>query len=189
MNLFSIPVYKGHLDQSFNIPDLWSGLSKGVWSGETGYTTAQSDLMLWESVPEVEDLIGAMFPYVAKYWDEQLGYDKCELRPSSAWANWHEPGDFTAEHSHAAGARQTHVASVFYMEKQEGGDIELINPLDYIHRLTPLSLDRSPGDMLMSESISCVTGDFLLFPGWMRHRTQPATTTRKAISINFNGYL
>ena len=44
MNLFSIPVYKGHLDEDFNIPDLWSGLSKGVWSGETGYSTAQSDL-------------------------------------------------------------------------------------------------------------------------------------------------
>ena len=80
MNLFSIPVYKGHLDQSFNIPDLWSGLSKGVWSGETGYTTAQVDLGLWHSVPEVEDLIGAMFPYVAKYWDEQLGYENAELK-------------------------------------------------------------------------------------------------------------
>ena len=73
------------------------------------------------------------------------------------------------------------------MEKQEGGDIELINPLDYLHRFTPLAKDH--GDMLMSESISCVTGDFLLFPGWMRHRTQPATSNRKAISINFNGYL
>ena len=40
------------------------------------------------------------------------------MRPSSAWANWHEPGDYTAEHSHAAGARQTHVAAVYYIEKQ-----------------------------------------------------------------------
>ena len=187
MNLFSIPVYKGHIEEDFNIPDLWSGLSKGVWSGETGYSTAQSDLMLWESFPEVEDLINELFPHVATYWDYDLKYEKAELSPSSAWANWHEVGDYTAEHSHAAGARQTHVAAVYYIEKGEGGDIELINPLDYIHRLTPLA--NSPGDMLMSESISCVTGDFLLFPGWMRHRTQPATSNRKAISINFNGYL
>ena len=186
MNLFSIPVYKGHLDQSFNIPDMWSGLSKGVWSGETGYTTAQSDLMLWESFPEVEDLINALFPYVAEYWDNDLKYEKAELRPSSAWANWHEVGDYTAEHSHAAGARQTHVAAVYYVEKQPSvGDIELINPLDYIHKMTPLAGEQ--GDMLMSESIASKTGDFFLFPGWMRHRTSPTKNKRIAISINFRG--
>ena len=186
MNLFSIPVYKGHLDEDFNIPDLWSGLSKGVWSGETGYSTAQSDLRLWDSFPEVGDLIEGLFPHVLKYW-ETLGYTPARIEPTASWANWHEVGDQTHEHAHCDGTRQTHVASVYYMEKQEGGDIELINPLDYLHRFTPLAKDH--GDMLMSESISCGTGDFLLFPGWMRHRTQPATSNRKAISINFNGYL
>ena len=43
-NLFQVPVYKGHLEQDFKIPDLWSGLSKNVWSGESGFSTAQCDL-------------------------------------------------------------------------------------------------------------------------------------------------
>ena len=129
MNLFSIPVYKGHLDEDFNIPDLWSGLSKGVWSGETGYSTAQSDLRLWDSFPEVGDLIEGLFPHVLKYW-ETLGYTPARIEPTASWANWHEAGDHTHEHAHCDGTRQTHVASVYYMEKQAGGDIELINPLD-----------------------------------------------------------
>ena len=185
-NLFQVPVYKGHLEQDFKIPDLWSGLSKNVWSGESGFSTAQCDLQLHDSSVEVCDIIEALFPHVIEYWNT-LGYAPAQIRPTASWANWHEAGDHTSEHSHCDGTRQTHIASVYYIEKGEGGDIELINPLDYIHRLTPLAGEQ--GDMLMSESIKCVSGDFLLFPGWLRHRTQITQSPRKALSINFNGYL
>ena len=51
--------------------------------------------------------------------------------------------------------------------------------------MTPLAGEQ--GDMLMSESIPSKTGDFFLFPGWMRHRTSPTKNKRIAISINFRG--
>ena len=73
------------------------------------------------------------------------------------------------------------------MEKGEGGDIQLCDPLDYIRRLTPLQKDW--GESIISETVPTETGDFLLFPGWIRHRTQFATGQRQAISINFNGHL
>ena len=79
------------------------------------------------------------------------------------------------------------VLSVYYLEKDEGGDICLCDPLDYIRRLTPLKKDW--GDAIIAEPVPTRTGDFLLFPGWIRHRTNRATNKRQAISINFNGNL
>ena len=118
-NLFQVPVYKGHLEQDFKIPDLWSGLSKNVWSGESGFSTAQCDLQLHDSSVEVCDIIEALFPHVIEYWNT-LGYAPAQIRPTASWANWHEAGDHTSEHSHCDGTSQTHIASVYYIAKGEG---------------------------------------------------------------------
>ena len=185
-NLFQVPVYKGHLEQDFKIPDLWSGLSKNVWSGESGFSTAQCDLQLHDSSVEVCDIIEALFPHVIEYWNT-LGYAPAQIEPTSCWSNWHTYNDFTGEHSHSSGKFGCHIASVYYLEKDEGGDICLCDPLDYIRRLTPLQKDwREP---IISEPVPTRTGDFLLFPGWVRHKTNRATNNRQAISINFNGNL
>ena len=156
------------------------------WAGETGKSTGQKDLFLHERT-EMNWIINAMYPHVLKYWDQNLKYNPTKIIPVSSWANLHEDGDNTNEHSHSDGMNQAHVASVFYLEKEQGGDIEFCNPLDYIHRLTPRAIGL--GDKILSETVACSTGDFLLFPGWLRHRTTPANGRRIAISINFNGML
>ena len=185
-DLFPIRIFHGHLSQDFGIPDtLWDGCAEGVWSGETGQSTGQFDVLLHEREKSVRDIIDAMFPSVLEYW-EILGYVAADIQPIASWANSHQAGDYTKEHSHSAGSRQAHVGSVYYIDKQQGGDLEFANPLDYVHRLTPRGGEI--GDMLISESVETETGDFILFPGWLRHRTQPTPTPRKAISINFTGF-
>ena len=185
-DLFPIRIFHGHLSQDFGIPDtLWDGCAEGVWSGETGQSTGQFDVLLHDREDSVRNLIDALFPSVLNYW-ETLGYAPSNIVPTASWANYHQAGDYTKEHSHSDGHRQAHVVAVYYIEKCDGGDIEFANPLDYIHRLTPLAGEI--GDMLMSESVETETGDFILFPGWLRHRTQPTPTPRKAISINFTGF-
>jgi len=190
--MFDIPIKKGFITGTQSeikltwdiLHDIWSTCDKGVWSGETGVSTGQQILDL-HVYKEFDWIVGQLIPNVIEYWDKDLGYCPAHIQPVASWANLHTEGDFTQEHSHSAGIRQAHVASVFYLKKGDGGDIEFCDPLDHIRRFTPLA--RSVNDAILSESMPCTTGDFLLFPGWLRHRTQPAIGKRVAISINFNG--
>jgi len=190
--MFDIPIKKGFITGTQSeikltwdiLHDIWSTCDKGAWSGETGVSTGQQILDL-HVYKEFDWIVGQLIPNVIEYWDKDLGYCPAHIQPVASWANLHIDGDCTQEHSHSAGIRQAHVASVFYLKKGEGGDIEFCDPLDHIRRFTPLA--RSVDDAILSESMPCTTGDFLLFPGWLRHRTQPAIGKRVAISINFNG--
>lgn len=192
IQLFSVPVYKGsitgtedNIKQTWDLLNsIWEDCEEGVWSGETGKSTGQKDLMLHQR-PEIEWLIASMFPSVIDYWDNYLGYAPGRIDVTSSWANLHYDNDCTLEHSHSDGVRQAHVASVFYLKKQQGGDIVFSDPLDYIRRLTPIA--NPAGDAILGKQVECLTGDFLLFPGWLRHKTLPANGKRVAISVNFYG--
>ena len=192
--MFDIPVRKGFVTgNSQQIHDLWNLLGdiwnecdRGEWSGESGRSTGQQLLDL-HAYPEMDWIIQEMMPDVIDFWDNDLKYASANIQPTASWANLHEDGDTTAEHSHSDGKRQAHVASVFYLKKSpDGGHIEFCDPLDYVKRHTPLA--TCAGDAILSESMPASTADFILFPGWLRHRTQPAVGKRVAISINFNGY-
>ena len=192
--MFDIPVRKGFVTgNSQQIHDLWNLLGdiwnecdRGEWSGESGRSTGQQLLDL-HAYPEMDWIIQEMMPDVIDFWDKDLKYASANIQPTASWANLHEDGDTTAEHSHSDGKRQAHVASVFYLKKSpDGGHIEFCDPLDYVKRHPPLA--TCAGDAILSESMPASTGDFILFPGWLRHRTQPAVGKRVAISINFNGY-
>ena len=191
LNLFPVPVLKGHIDPPEGlfeaIAEKLEDCHKGKWARETGKSTGEFGMDLDKKVPQVSELIDLMLPTVVDYWDQHLLYAPAQIEPTSCRANWHTYNDFTGEHSHSSGKFGCHIASVYYLEKDEGGDICLCDPLDYIRRLTPLQKDwREP---IISEPVPTRTGDFLLFPGWVRHKTNRATNKRQAISINFNGNL
>ena len=191
LNLFPVPVLRGHTDPPEGlfeaIAERLEDCHKGKWASETGKSTGEFNLFLHKEEPLVAQLIERMMPDVLQYWDTHLGYAPAEIRPTASWSNWHTYNDFTGEHSHCNGRLGCHIASVYYLQKDEGGDICLCDPLDYIRRLTPMQKDN--GDAIISEPVPTRTGDFLLFPGWVRHKTNRATNKRQAISINFNGNL
>ncbi len=190
-NLFPVPVLQGRIEPPLGLVEeltsMYKDCNRGVWASETGVSTGELGMALHQQSPLLEELIKSMMPSVIEYWDQYLGYAPAEIQPTASWSNLHARGDHTGEHSHCNGRLGCHIASVYYLEKGEGGDIELVDPLDYIRRLTPLQKDH--GDAIMATPVETRTGDFLLFPGWLRHRTQPATWKRHAISINFNGNL
>ena len=188
-NLFSIPVWQGHIDPPEGLIEVleerYKKCKRGEWASETGYSTGEFDLELHMTEPLVAGLIEDMMGSVCEYWDQHLKFAPAQIEPTACWSNIHQEGDNTGEHSHCNGKFGCHIASVYYLEKGEGGDIQLCDPLDYIRRLTPLQKDWGEG--IISETVPTRTGDFLLFPGWIRHRTEFATGQRQAISINFNG--
>ena len=191
LSLFSVPILHGHIDPPVGLVEeltsKYDDCTRGVWSSETGYSTGELGMFLHEESTLIEKLIESMMPSVKDYWDNHLGYAPADIRPTASWSNIHQEGDNTGEHSHCNGQLGCHIASVYYLEKGKGGDIELVDPLDYIRRLTPLQ--KNWGDAMIATPVETRTGDFLLFPGWLRHRTSKATGQRQAISINFNGKL
>ena len=191
LNLFPVPVYKGHIDPPEGLMETlderFAKCKRGRWASESGLSTGQFGVFLHEEEPLIAKLIEMMQESVVNYWDEHLGYAPAQIKPTASWANKHTFNDFTGEHSHCSGRLGCHIASVYYLEKGEGGDIKMVDPLDYVRRLTPLHKDH--GDAMISTPLDTRTGDFLLFPGWMRHRTRRATNKRIAISINYNGNL
>ena len=191
LNLFPVPVLKGHIDPPEGLIEVlaekYKQCNKAAWAKESNLSTGELGMFLHEESTLIEKLIESMMPSVKDYWDNHLGYAPADIRPTASWSNIHQEGDNTGEHSHCNGQLGCHIASVYYLEKGEGGDIQLCDPLDYIRRLTPLQDDH--GDAIITETVPTRTGDFLLFPGWIRHRTEFATGQRQAISINFNGNL
>ena len=186
--LFHTPVYQGHIDPPEGLHEMlqekYKNCNKAAWAAESNLSTGELAMDLYKE-PIMVDLINVMMGAVIEYWDQWLHFAPARIEPTSCWSNIHQKGDWTGEHSHSSGMYGCHIASVYHLEKGEGGDIQLCDPLDYIHRLTPLFKDWR--EQLISETIPAKTGDFLLFPGWIRHRTEFATGQRQAISINFNG--
>jgi len=82
----------------------------------------------------------------------------------NTWVNVHGKGGATLEHNHG----ECPLIVTAYLQLEEGnGYIQYKDPLEYIKAFRPK-------ECLIKEFISvpAITGDVLLFPGWLRHRTE-----------------
>jgi len=173
---------------------------KGGWALESGVSTSELDggaelfdnpLFDWLSFP--------LLTSVRDYWNNDVRYRKdFHLYIESMWANMHREGDTTGLHAHIGGARShSHLSCVYYFKKQlGGGEIQFENPLQQIHRMTPLhsaydDWARTDGDTSELHdfyTIDTQSFDYVIFPSWYRHRTRPAISDRIAISVNISGF-
>lgn len=167
---------------------LFSESTVDTWALETGKSTGQFDLYLYRR-HEIQWLINHAMMHVYTFWQE-LDYRKAHnIKISSCWANLHKFSQTTGEHSHCGGAIRAHISAVYYFKKPvNSGNIEFVDPLEYIHKMTP----RHQYDELCKSMYSQVIADqfdLLLFPSWLKHRTQPSRSydDRVAISMNFIG--
>jgi uncharacterized protein (TIGR02466 family) len=194
-NLFATPVEKVKIiptQEQYDITLLllnrmFNDVKEHNWALETGKSTGELGLDLHDC-PEIWWLIGRATEHVRTYWKE-LGYRDTErIIPESSWANVHMTNQTTGEHAHCGGFKKAHISTVYYLDKPAySGHIEFVDPLEYIHRMTPIHE--------FSERIGTYTeflteqNDLILFPSWLKHRTQANSSNEKriAISINFIG--
>jgi len=195
-NLFSTPVDKVQLlpteeeyYQTINLLNkIFNDSKEKNWALETGKSTGEHGLNLHDC-PEIFWLIDQAVVHVREYW-KKLNYQAVDnIVPDSCWANIHETGQLTGEHAHCGGFKKSHISTVWYLKKEENsGHIEFIDPLEYIHRMTPIAeFSERTG---MYNEFETDTFDFIMFPSWLKHRTQPnnSSESRIAISINFIGF-
>jgi uncharacterized protein (TIGR02466 family) len=192
--LFQTPIYKTKIvpsDQEFNdLNDLLTNMfdaSELGWAMETGKSTGNINLKLhW--YPQMDWLKNAAAEHVAAYWQE-LNYRKdAEIGIEASWANRHLLNDRTGEHTHCGGAEQSHISAVYYFKKpSRSSNIEFVDPLEYIKRMVPIHhySEHSSYTEVVADQF-----DLILFPSWLKHRTQPnpVNEERVAISINYVGF-
>lgn len=127
-----------------------------------------SDLRCW--------LIDTIKNNVCDDWDFYPSVKK-NLIFDNSWVNKHPPGAWTDEHTHGG----MPVVVSFYLEQPvDSGYFQFFDPL--------YSVRQSPefGRMSPWVTVPTVTGDALIFPGWLYHKTQPNNSTQRRFNMTFN---
>ncbi len=83
---------------------------------------------------------------------------------SNSWVNIHNKTGVTNDHNHAC----TSIVVAAYLNMPENcGYFECKDPLEYHKAMLPIHYGH------LWRQIPTISGDVLIFPGWLIHRTQP----------------
>ena len=106
------------------------------------------------------------------------GYANGMPIPVRSWVNIHKRSGRTMEHYHNG----TAIAVSCYLKCLPGsGNFEYRDPLEY-HRW---GIPGEPQLNLWNE-VEVKTGDILVFPGWLKHRTQPNLIDEDRVCLTIN---
>ena len=109
-----------------------------------------------------------------QYW----GYGPGMPQPVRSWVNVHKRSGRTLEHYHNG----TPLVVSCYLKVPEGsGAFEYRDPLEYHRWGTP----GEPQIDLWNE-VPIKTNDILIFPGWLKHRTQVNRVDEDRVCLTFN---
>jgi len=106
------------------------------------------------------------------------GYAACMPVPTRSWVNVHKRSGRTMEHYHN---NTPLVASCYLKVPQGSGHFEYRDPLEYHRWGTP----GEPQIDLWNE-VPVETGDILIFPGWLKHRTQVNQVDEDRVCMTIN---
>ena len=188
INLFSLPVYKVNiLDQidtstleeklqfefsrsSANISDLEKN------GGVSTYNT-NCNLHLEEYSKTISNIV---LQHARLYWKILDVDPRLEPRIDQCWSNIHYNNSVTIEHSHSL---YPIVATLYVSAEENSGNLVLINPMEYGLTHIPYGV---PIENKTETAIKVSTGDLVLFPGWVRHKTKENLSNRSRVVMSFN---
>lgn len=188
LNLFSLPVYKTNvLDQVdvINLEDnLQTELSRSsaqvsALEKNGGVSTYETNcnLHLEEYAKSISDLV---LLHAKLYWKILDVDPRLEPKIDQSWSNIHYNKSVTLEHSHSL---YPMVATLYVKAEKNSGDLILINPMEYGLTHIPYGV---PIENKTETSIKISTGDLVLFPGWVRHKTMENLSGQPRIVMSFN---
>ena len=127
---------------------------------------------MWPESVELMDWLTRQAVTVLKSWE----FFDSSTYIDGSWVNLHPPGAWTMEHSHGGAA----LAVVVYLDQpDQGGNLEIQNPLFY-------QWSGYPKQNEIWQTIEVKTGDVLLFPGWLIHRTQKNLSQSNRVIMSLN---
>ena len=86
---------------------------------------------------------------------------------SNSWVNVHGKGGYTRIHTHGPCTLTT---AAYLNLPESGGYIEFLDPLEQVKLYHMKDFDEEEFNW---KKVEAKTGDVLIFPGWIKHRTQP----------------
>jgi uncharacterized protein (TIGR02466 family) len=187
-NLFSLPIYKTNIfdstvdfesirsvvDNEFEKIDINISLEKN--GGVSTYGTNKK----LHSHPAFEELNKLIMYHVNLYWKVLDINDGLSPVIDECWTNKHINGSFTDLHSHSM---HPIVVSFYLAAPKDCGNIVFVNPMEYAITHIPYNY---PVEDKINTSIYIESGDIVLFPGWLRHKTETSKTNEDRIVITFN---
>lgn len=115
-------------------------------------------------------------------WTSWGYFDNMRIYPRESWVNIHKRGGYTGEHLHSPSPL---VISCYLKAPKGSGNFLVRDPLEYHRFGTP----QEPAENIWKE-IPVQTNDVLVFPGWLKHKTQPNNTNedRIVLSVNYESH-
>jgi uncharacterized protein (TIGR02466 family) len=170
--------YEGPLDliknRAVHLLSTSSRLNSGLELG--GGLSSSSDPSAPHYWRESQPFLEWLIPNVNEVW-RHWGFPNSQRKFNGSWVNIHPKGAWTAEHQH----RSTPLVAVLYLSQPDnGGYLEIADPLFY-----HWNGSKKPTDDTWRE-IPVQTGDVVIFPGWINHRTQKNQSTEDRYVISFN---
>lgn len=132
-------------------------------------------------LPEFKDFYTWLKTIVKEVAINKEGFHKnFKYSVGNSWVNYHGEGGKTLEHNHS---NAIFVAATYLYMPENGGYIEYKDPLEY-HKA---AYEHQDGKSWFWKEVPAVTGDVLIFPGWLKHRTQNNLSNEKrwVLTTNF----
>ena len=132
-------------------------------------------------IKEFQSFYDWLEPIVEHVIKNEWGYAKTpSYKIFNSWVNLHKKHGVTLEHNHGA---TTLVAATYLKMPKDSGFIQFKDPMEY-----GKSANYHEELVWDWKTVEAKTGDVLLFPGWLRHRTQQSNTDeeRWVLTTNFS---
>lgn len=112
------------------------------------------------------------------YNNWQFPYDWKNVIGNS-WVNVHEKGGFTDEHNHGVA---TLVVTAYINLPEKSGFIQFKDPMEYTKSIRPSHPSLNP----FYKTVEAKSGDVIMFPGYIRHKTEESKSNEKRWVLTTN---
>jgi len=187
-NLFSLPILKINLKKEItnwiDLENIVNAEYKNIYVNSPleingGISTYSVNNKLHEN-DQLKELNDIVLTYVKIYWKLFNIHHGLYPEINECWTNKHFYKSYTSLHSHALYP----TVCTFYLKKPfDSGNIIFLNPMEYI-------LQNIPFDTKLDKNIENIVfldeGDLLIFPGWLKHKTEESFSHSERIVVSFN---
>ena len=175
--------FKAAIDRFERIRDQIPGnvaLERDGGLSSVAYSKTSHDLPhLWEQLRPFRDWMRDILNEATRRWM----IDGVSYRPSNSWINKHVRGGWTDEHHHKGPG---FVVTYYLSAPENSGRILFRDPLEY-HWGSSYGM-RGQGTRNLWYPVAVKTGDIVMFPGWLYHKTEASQSDepRYVMSTNFD---
>jgi len=191
-SLFPIKIYRDKLqglEEAFkmindDVEEVWSGpTSLHPDLGPATYTT-YNVMNTCQNHPAFKHILPQLEPMIKKFWEEYKFYKGLKPHIHEIWLNKTLKNSGVMVHNHSPYI----LSGVMYINMKPGmGNLVFENPNHLVTSLQPFDWQRPDEIQWNIEQIIPVeSGDIIIFPGWLRHRTELNLTDEPRYIAGFN---